>query len=261
MTINFNSNGGNKISSIQVKCINNSTQITNLPTPKRDGYNFMSWADKNGTPILNGAMLICNDKLELYANWEEVKNTKPVEKEKKYKCPEGYYLDGTKCKISGTVKEKCPANTRVDGDLCINVSDTNEGTRQCKEHTVSIDGKGHTWTGTGNYYMVGNSYGKCAYYKWTNYTTKSACDAAYDIYHKTVWVTELNGCYAETVMNNYETVCSADYKYYSSSELSSKFGLYGNGKCFKKVAKEQYCDDGYSLITGSCIKTIDATLE
>lgn len=114
---------------------------------------------------------------------------------------------------------------------------------------------------SGDYYMVGNSYGKCAYYKWTAYTTKSACDAARDIYHSTVWVSELNGCYASTVMNNYETVCTGDYQFYSSSDLSSKFGINDNGKCLRKVAKEKFCDSGYTLTAGSCIKTVEPTYE
>ena len=131
----------------------------------------------------------------------------------------------------------------------------------CKEYTVSIDGKGHTWTGGGDYYYIPNAYGNCAYYKWTDYTTKEQCENANDTYHKTKWVSYLNGCYAETKMNNYEMVCSSDYQFYSSSELSSKFGIHNNGRCLKKVAKTKYCDEGYTLTSGKCIKTIDATVK
>ena len=264
MTINFDAQGGkisgnnSKISQSVVKCTDNAYTVESLPTATKDGYTFMSWVDKNGTPILNGALLTCEDTLNLYANYQ-----KKGEQQKTAKCPDGYAMnqEGTKCATTGTVHEKCPSYTKVDGDLCINTSDNNAGTRQCKEYTVSTDGKGHTWTGKGDYYMVGNSYGKCAYYKWSSYTTKSACDSAYDIYHRTVWVSELNGCYAETVMNNYETVCASDYQYYSSSDLSSKFGLYDNGKCLKKVAKEKYCDDGYTYTDNSCMKFADPIYE
>jgi hypothetical protein len=62
-------------------------------------------------------------------------------------------------------------------------------------------------------------------------------------------------------MNNYETVCSGDYQFYSSADLSSKFGIHDNGKCLRKVAKTKYCDDGYTLTGEKCIKTIDATLQ
>ena len=113
-----------------------------------------------------------------------------------------------------------------------------------------------------DYHFYGNSYGKCAYYKWESYTTKSQCDQAKDIYHSTVWVSDLNGCYAEDKMNNYEIVCASDYQYYTSDQLSSKFGIHDNAKCLKKVDKAKYCDqEGYTLSSGKCIKTIDATLE
>ena len=43
-----------------------------LPTaPTKTGYNFVSWVDKNDTPILDGALLTCSD-ITLYANWEKV---------------------------------------------------------------------------------------------------------------------------------------------------------------------------------------------
>ena len=71
----------------------------------------------------------------------------------------------------------------------------------------------------------------------------------------------MNGCYAEDKMNNYEIVCSSDYQYYTSAELSSKFNIHDNAKCLKKVAKTKYCDEGYTLTSGKCIKTIDATLK
>ncbi len=61
-------------------------------------------------------------------------------------------------------------------------------------------------------------------------------------------------------MNNYETVCTGDYQFYTSSELSSKFGIHDHGKCLRKVAKEKYCNSPYTLTSGKCVQTIDATL-
>ena len=252
-TVTFDSKGGSKVNSIKVEC---DKPLTLPANPTRSGYTFVAWVDKNEIPILNGALLSCENVI-LYANWSENKPTTP---EKQYKCPEGYTLSGTKCTIEGTVHEKCPSDTKVDGSLCIRTTDSNAGTRQCIEYTVSIDGKGHTWTGRGDYYFAG-AYGKCAYYKWESYDTQTKCENANDIYHRTVWVSKLNGCYAEDKMNNYETVCASDYKYYSSSDLSSKFGLYDNGKCLKKVDKTKYCDSGYTLTNNKCIKTINATYE
>ena len=260
--VTYDSKGGSKVNAQTVEC----GKTLKLPTkPTRDGYTFNGWEDKNGKVILDGAKLSC-ENVTLYAKWEKVE-TKPVEPTnpepvKEYKCPSGYTLSGTKCTIETAAKEKCPDGTKVDGTLCIKTSDSNAGTRQCKTDTVAIDGKGHTETGKGDYHFVNNSYGKCAYHKWNDYTTKSQCEAANDINHKTVWVSDLNGCYAEDKMNNYETVCTGDYQYYSSADLSSKFGIHDNGKCLRKVAKEKYCDtEGYTLTNGKCIKTIDATLE
>ena len=259
--VTFDSDGGSIVEELIVEC-EKELKLPNNPT--KEGYEFVSWVDKNEKPILDGALLSC-ENINLKANWKKIEEkkedkkeeTKTVEKQKTYSCSEGE-LSGDKCIIKGTINEKCPDGTRVDGSLCINTSDSNGGTRQCIEDTVSIDGKGHTWTGKGDYYFYGNSYGKCAYYKWTDLKTQSQCTGASDIYHKTVWVSELNGCYAETKMNNYETVCASDYQFYSSSELSSKFGIHDNGKCLKKVSKTKYCDDGYTLTNGECIKTISA---
>ena len=268
----YDSKGGSAVSETTVEC---EKPLTLPANPTRSGYTFDGWEDSNGKVILNGALLTCED-VTLTAKWvkneepkkEETKKEEPKKEEtpkeepkKEYTCPDGYTLNGVKCSIEGTVHEKCPTDTTADGSLCIRTTDSNEGERVCKEYTVSIDGKGHTWTGGGDYYYIPNAYGNCAYYKWTDYTTKEQCENANDTYHKTKWVSYLNGCYAETKMNNYETVCSSDYQFYSSSELSSKFGIHNNGRCLKKVAKTKYCDEGYTLTSGKCIKTIDATVK
>lgn len=275
LTVSFDSNGGSKVSELKFKCSSDgAATLKNLPKPKKDSYEFRAWEDKFGKAILDGAKITCDgDKptLKLYAAWEyDGPTANPEQKpedSKTYKCPTGYTLNSEtkKCTTEGTVSEKCPSDTKVDGTLCIKTTDTNAGTRVCKEWTVSIDGKGHTSTeATGDFYMVGNSsssYGKCAYHKWEG-IPESQCNQTYQgTSKKVVWVSELHACYAETKMNNYETVCSSDYQYYSSSDLSSKFGIHDNGKCLKKVAKEKYCAEGYTLTSGKCIKTVEATLE
>ena len=260
MTITFDTNGGESQVSQTIEC---DTPL-NLPTPKKEGYKFLHWVDKNEIMITNETKLVCHD-VTLMAKWEKEEQrkenkpteTKPAEVKKEYTCPDGYTLDGTKCKITKEPSYTCPNGTTADGELCIKTSDSNAGTRVCKSDTVTIDGKGHTWTGQGEYYLFGNSYGKCAYYKWTNITSQSDC--VQTINRKAVWVSELNGCYAETKMNNYETVCASDYQYYSSGYLSSKFGIHDNGKCLRKVSKEAKCESGYILTNNKCIKTIDAT--
>ena len=274
--VTFDTDGGSNVEGMIVEC---GKELRLPPNPTKQGYEFVSWIDKNETPILDQALLACED-ITLKANWkkEEVKEepkkeTKKEEKKEEtkkpdpkpvYSCSEGTLNADNKCVIEGTVNEKCPDDTSVDGALCIRTSDNNGGTRKCKEWTVQIDGYGHTSTEqTGDFYMVGNSsssYGKCAYHKWEG-ITQSQCDQTYQGKSKKVtWVSELGGCYAETKIGNYETVCSGDYQYYSSDELSSKFGIHDNGKCLKKVSKTKYCDDGYTLSGDKCIKTIDATV-
>ena len=75
-TVKFDSKGGSNVNSIQVEC---NTKLK-LPTkkPTRTGYEFVSWADKNGKVILDGALLSC-ENITLYANWKKVDGT-----EKKY---------------------------------------------------------------------------------------------------------------------------------------------------------------------------------
>jgi uncharacterized repeat protein (TIGR02543 family) len=259
--VTFDSKGGSKVNAQTIEC---GKALTLPSNPTKSGYTFKGWEDKHGKSILTGAKFTC-ENVTLYAIWEK-NEEKPVveptpEPQKTYTCPTGYTLNGTKCTIETTAKEKCPDGTSVDGSLCIKTSDYNSGTRVCKEYTVSIDGKGHTWTGKGDYYFIPNAYGSCAYYKWESYTTQTQCEQANDINHKTKWVSYLNGCYAETKASNYETVCSSDYQYYTSGELSSKFGIHNDGRCLRKVAKTKYCDvEGYTLTNNKCVKTIDATL-
>ena len=71
-------------------------------------------------------------------------------------------------------------------------------------------------------------------------------------------VISLFWCY-ETKMNNYDIVCASDYQYYSSADLSSKFGIHDNAKCLKKVAKEKYCDGGFVYTGGKCVTIVNAT--
>lgn len=261
MTITFDTDGGKALAAQTIEC---DTPL-NLPTPTKDGYKFINWLDKNEVIISNETKLVC-ENISLKAKWEKieekkVEEKKPTEVKKEYTCPIGYTLDGTKCKMTKDPSYVCPTGTKADGNLCINTNNRNDGTRKCKEATVSIDGKGHTYTGGGDYYYIPNAYGNCAYYKWTNYTTQTQCEQANDINHRTKWVSYLNACYAETKMNNYETVCASDYQWYSSADLSSKFGIHDNGKCLKKVAKNAQCDtsNGYVLTNNKCVKTIDAT--
>ncbi len=68
-TITFNSNGGSEVAPMDVEC---GKTLTLPENPTKDGFNFVHWHDTHETPILNEALLGCED-VTLYAKWEEVK--------------------------------------------------------------------------------------------------------------------------------------------------------------------------------------------
>lgn len=103
MVITFNSNGGSNVNKLTVDC-NKTLKLPSNPT--KSGYTFVSWADKHGKVILDGAKLTC-ENITLYANWEKVnepKKTKTItdvketyskeviEESGSLSCEEGYVL-------------------------------------------------------------------------------------------------------------------------------------------------------------------------
>ena len=74
LNITFNSNGGTSIKDMKFKCIDGAATLNNLPTPKKDSYDFLSWIDKYGKAILNGALIKCEGKdpsMRLAAKWQK----------------------------------------------------------------------------------------------------------------------------------------------------------------------------------------------
>ena len=69
MTITFDSKGGTKVSPVKYTCKDGGATIKLPKAPTKDFYEFRVWEDKHGTPILDGALLTCED-LTLYAAWE-----------------------------------------------------------------------------------------------------------------------------------------------------------------------------------------------
>ena len=252
-TITFDSKGGSKVEKMILEC---DKEISLPEAPTKDGYNFTSWVDQNETPILDKALLACED-VTLYAKWEkkeekqeEKKEEPKKEKKKEYSCPDGYTLEGTKCKMEGAVHTRCPEGTKTDGEKCVNTSDKNTGNRVCPTKTVQTTAS-HTETVEGEYFSQGAGY--CGYYVYKTLQTQADCNAAYD--KNTVWA---NGkCYAKIVINDYTTVCSDGYEWYTTQQLA-QWNIHDGGKCIRVVGKESYCDDGFTLTDGKCIKTIDA---
>ena len=66
IVITFDSNGGSKVESIILK---KEESLTLPENPKREGYKFITWKDKNEVPISNGALL--DSDITLFAYWEK----------------------------------------------------------------------------------------------------------------------------------------------------------------------------------------------
>ena len=64
-TISFDSKGGSKVESLRMEC---GSALVLPESPKREGYSFVVWSDKNDVPILDGAQLACED-IVLVASW------------------------------------------------------------------------------------------------------------------------------------------------------------------------------------------------
>lgn len=97
--VTFDSKGGSQVSSIIVDC---DTELKLPKNPTRDGYEFVSWVDKNDRPILDQALLACED-ITLYANWqkkeEEIKTIKVF-----------FYLDDAYTSEYASVNVECGEN-------------------------------------------------------------------------------------------------------------------------------------------------------
>ena len=68
-TVTFDSKGGSKVSPVKINCELGGATVKLPKAPTKDFYEFRVWEDKHGTPILDGALLTCED-VTLYAVWE-----------------------------------------------------------------------------------------------------------------------------------------------------------------------------------------------
>ncbi len=72
--VKFDSKGGSSVNTMTIVC---EDTLPSLTTPTKDGYNFVAWIDQNGTPILEGALLACED-VTLYADWKKKDEATPT---------------------------------------------------------------------------------------------------------------------------------------------------------------------------------------
>ncbi|MBR4830529.1 MAG: InlB B-repeat-containing protein [Bacilli bacterium] len=260
MTIIFNGKGGkvsgnnSNDSQSVVKCKDNAYTVEGLPTASKDGYRFMAWADEHGTPILEGALLTCTGTLNLYATYEKKEEpkpepTKPVEKEKKYTCPEGFELkDNNKCVSQKTPEYYCETGKESNGT----------GSKVC--YTWASEPTNKTCKNGGTYISRDHADDLCGYEEVTRLTGNvSGCtnEVGGQMYN--------NHCYKRVEVatsSNVNYSCPGTSAYRTSAEL----GNTANSGCYNLSQRTYGCKnagEGYSMnyTTGKCVKTIDATLE
>jgi len=254
LTVTFDSKGGSKVKDMTFKCSDGAATIKNLPKSKKDSYNFLSWEDKHGKSILDGAKIVCEGDeptLKLYAIWEYDGPTANPEQDpnasKIYKCSEGT-LKGDKCVITKDAKLGCDKQTEGEyNGKCYNVNEQKPAT--CRIMTGSttpdyptiVDGK-----------VINNGSGsfKCVYNKI------STCDSS----HKVQGI-----CYEFVEDRTAASVCQdySGYTYIVGNALYDTSIGRTNVKsgCYKPKEKHYVCESGYELSGNKCTKTINATLE
>jgi len=236
-TVTFDSKGGSNISNLKIEC---GKELSLPKTPTREGYEFVSWYDKNGKTILDKALLSC-ENITLYAEWKE------VEKPKEYTCPDGYELkDKTKCVKLVNSEKYCENDWTLLNNDCINPKSPNiKGTRTCPSKTY--DG----WTGTGTYYEAGRGY--CGYEELHSYIGQND-----NCKNNGGSLAPNNHCYKHIEIS-YKIECAANEKLFADQEIAPGQG----GGCYQVTSALKKCPDGYSntSVYGECAKIVDATLE
>ena len=257
LKVTFDSKGGSKVKDVTFKCTDEVATIKNLSKPTKDGYNFMSWEDKHGKSILDGASIVCDGTdLKLYAVWEKKEDTKPTTKVT-YKCDEGT-LSGDKCIITKDAKTKCPGSTYEFNGKCITLTyqaqNSYQVTRVCGKTTVVVDAHGHTEQVQGEVKYAGYYY--CAYSQVSE--SQYECTS-----HGYKWID--SKCYrtytGPGVNITYSCKVSTNYIYLTTDQSNSLRQNSNLSGCFPYTSKVPYCEEDYSLKDSKCVKTIDATLE
>lgn len=253
--VTFDSDGGSTVEAIVVEC----GKELSLPTnPTKEGYSFTAWVDKNETPVLDKALLTCED-ITLKAKWEkeETNKTTTAAKDKSYKCPSGYTLNGTKCISEVSATESCPTDYTWSSKV-----------NKCVAKTTAIDGDcptGYTWSSSKSVCVTlvdrtktceGVEFGgNC--YSYSEGGTKAQCDVAGGTWNET------GRCYRNKI--DYTYSCPSGYSY----KIAGYYGwsIQNALKCTKESAKTKTCPSGYKLYHSDpnfgagdvCVKLSDKT--
>ncbi len=253
----FDSKGGSKVKDMTFKCSDGVAILKNLPKSKKDSYDFLSWEDKHGKSILDGAKIMCDgSSLKLYAVWEydgPVANpdndpTPTPVKEKTYKCPDGYKLeDKTKCVKLATKVSTCESGKYSEkADKCY--SYYSDSTKVCTSY------KGYQ---NGKYFDDNHGHYGCAYGSLDSYPTPTTCSG-----HGT-WSEDAPSphCWSYVVMgsSNVTNQCPSGKSYQTATTL----GGTQNSGCYTLTNPTKKCPEGYTSysVYGECALIKDATYE
>lgn len=252
MTVTFNTDGGNKIKDMTIEC----DEKLKLPTPKKEGYKFINWMDKNGNEVTSKSKLTCKD-LSLKAKWEkeeetkkeEIKKEEVKEDEKKEETKKEETKEETKAEEKKEEVKKeytCPSDYTLNGDKCTKEVDaeTRCGEGKTEQNgkcvTITSDARKELQKTCSNGGVLGGDY--CYF---DEIDVQEACDKELN--------SENGKCY-----NNKENAnqsCSNGYVNITNP------GNGVDGGCFPVSEKEKYCSDGFTLNNNKCVKTINATLK
>lgn len=258
----FDSKGGSKVKDMTFKCNDGVAVLKNLPKSKKDSYDFLSWEDKNGKSILDGAKIMCDGaSLKLYAVWEYDGPVANPEQDpnasKTPKCDSGYKFNGTKCEKEGTVKTKCGDRGFDYNGKCVTLKDSSRkvGTYSCPELNITVGS--YAGKEKGELVYAGSYF--CYYHK-LSYNNESQCTSYTGQYGKFVWRSNNDTCYV--TMKNASMSCDNLSGYAYISNPNSYSGVNGlNSGCYPVSDKIKYCENGYDLKDGKCIATADPTYE
>lgn len=260
--VTFDSREGSKVESVEVEC-NKELKLPENPT--KEGYVFISWVDKNETPILDGALLTCDD-VTLYANWQKKDEAKKYYTVK-FDSKGGSNINpiqvecNTKLKLPTTKPTRTGyefvswydknGKTILDGALltCENITlyaDWKKASTEKKYYTVTFDSKGgssvspikvecdKTLTLPANPTRSGYTF-----VAWTDKNGKAILNGA------------LLSCdnitlYADW-MENKPSTPEKQYK------CPTGYTLKDTNKCVLLADPEKYCEGNWKLVNGECV--------
>ena len=184
MKITFDSKGGSKVNSVTVKCKDDTATLSNLPKATKSGYKFLSWEDKNGKSILNGANLVCSDTLTLYAVYEKNETEETIYFTVTFDSTGGSKVDSIKVECGKTLRLPKTNPTLKDynfsGWVDINGKSILDGALlTCSDITLYA-----TWTKSTKTYKCESGYelkdgDRCV--KLTAANVESYCDGNYKL--------------------------------------------------------------------------------